>query len=217
MASEAARGNEFNAGGIGNPPEHETILPFTRLIGGPMDYTPGVFQVTLDHWVPGKKSRVHTTLAKQLALYVTMYSPLQMAADLPEVYNAHLDAFQFIEDVAVDWDDTRYVEAEPGDYVTIARKAKGKDEWYIGAITDEHARTASVPLSFLEPNRKYVATVYADAPDADWEKNPMAYKITTQDVTSRAVLSLVLANGGGAAVTIRPACKGPSGGGRCSS
>jgi hypothetical protein len=161
--------------------------------------------VKLDVYKPGKKERVHTTLAKQLALYVTMYSPLQMAADLPENYEAHLDAFKFIEDVAVDWDDTRVVEAEPGDYVTIARKAKGGDAWFVGAITDENGRTSRVPLDFLDANRKYVATVYADAPDADWDRNPMAYRIENWLVDSRSALALRLAPGGGAAVSIRPA------------
>ena len=164
-------------GVVGNPPEHETILPFTRLMGGPMDYTPGIFQIKLDYYQPGKKEQVHTTLAKQLALYVTMYSPLQMAADLPENYERFMDAFQFIKDVAVDWDDTRILEAEPGDYLTIARKAKNKDEWYAGAITDEQARTANISLSYLTPKRWYVATLYTDAANAHWEKNPMAYQI----------------------------------------
>ncbi|MCU0635579.1 MAG: glycoside hydrolase family 97 protein [Gemmatimonadaceae bacterium] len=205
LAAEAARGNEFNAWSVGNPPEHETILPFTRLLGGPMDYTPGIFQITLDHWEAGKTEQVHTTLAKQLALYVTMYSPLQMAADLPEVYERHLDAFQFIKDVAVDWDESRYVEAEPGDYLTIARKAKGSDAWFIGAITDEAPRTARVPLDFLEPGRRYVATIYADGPDAHWRVKPMAYRITSSLVTSGTALRLSLAAGGGAAVSLRPA------------
>src|SRR6185369_6042609 len=152
----------------GSPPEHETILPFTRLMGGPMDYTPGIFQITLDRWIPGKKERLHTTLCKQLALYVTFFSPIQMAADLIESYEEHLDAFQFIEDVPLDWDDTRVLEAEPGDYVTIARRGKGTDAWFVGAITDEHGRTAHVPLSFLEAGKSYEATIYADAPDGDW-------------------------------------------------
>jgi glucan 1,4-alpha-glucosidase len=204
MASEAARGNEFNAWSVGNPPEHETILPFTRLMGGPMDYTPGIFQIKLDAYEPGKKEQVHTTLAKQLALYVTMYSPLQMAADLPEVYEKHRDALRFITDVAVDWDESRYVEAEPGDYLTIARKARGTPNWFIGAITDEQARQARVPLDFLDAGRAYEATIYADAPDAHWEKNPMAYRITTQRVTKETALTLSLAAGGGAAVSIRP-------------
>jgi len=205
LASEAARGNEFNAWSSGNPPEHETILPFTRLMGGPMDYTPGIFQIKLDYYQPGKKEQVHTTLAKQLALYVTMYSPLQMAADLPENYERFMDAFQFIKDVAVDWDDTRILEAEPGDYLTIARKARKKDEWYVGAITDEQARTASVKLSDLPLKRWYAATVYADAADAHWEKNPMAYKIESFLVNDETTLKIALASGGGAAISLKPA------------
>ncbi len=205
LASEAARGNEFNAWSAGNPPEHETILPFTRLMGGPMDYTPGLFQIKRDYYQPGRKEQVHTTLAKQLALYVTMYSPLQMAADLPENYERFPDAFQFIEEVAVDWDDTRILEAEPGDYLTIARKARDKDEWYVGAITDENARTAKVPLLDLPMGRTYVATVYADAPDAHWERNPMAYRIDRYRVDARTVLEIALAPGGGAAISVKPA------------
>jgi glucan 1,4-alpha-glucosidase len=205
LACEAARGNEFNAWSSGNPPDHETILPFTRLMGGPMDYTPGIFQIKLDVYQAGKKEQVHTTLAKQLALYVTMYSPLQMAADLPENYERFMDAFQFIKDVAVDWDDSRILEAEPGDYLTIARKAKNKDEWYVGAITDEQARTVSIPLSFLAPKRSYAATLYADAANAHWEKNPMAYQIQQFLVDDQTILKVALANGGGAAISLRPA------------
>ncbi|MFL6256612.1 MAG: glycoside hydrolase family 97 protein [Pyrinomonadaceae bacterium] len=205
LACEAARGNEYNAWSEGNPPEHETILPFTRLMGGPMDYTPGIFQIKLDVYAPGKKEQVHTTLAKQLALYVTFYSPLQMAADLPENYERFPDAFKFIEDVAVDWDDTRVLEAEPGDYLTIARKAKNRDEWYVGAITDESARTSEISLSFLAPKRTYVATVYADAADADWQSNPMKYQISSSLVNEQTRLNLALAPGGGAAVSIKPA------------
>ncbi len=211
LACEAARGNEFNSGwsSTGNPPEHETILPFTRLMGGPMDYTPGIFQIRFDEYSPEKKgqvrSTVRTTLAKQLALYVTMYSPLQMAADLPENYERHMDAFQFIRDVAVDWDDTRILEAEPGDYLTIARKAKNKDEWYIGAITDEHGRTASIALNYLAPKRWYVATIYGDTADASWDKNPMAYQIQHFLVNDQTVLKIALANGGGAALSLKPA------------
>ncbi|MBX2990781.1 MAG: glycoside hydrolase family 97 protein [Bacteroidetes bacterium] len=208
LACEAARGNEFNAWSQGNPPFHETILPFTRLLGGPMDYTPGIFQIKMNFYNPDKKEQVHTTLTKQLALYVTLYSPLQMAADLPENYEAKLDAFQFIKDVAVDWDDTKILEAEPGDYITMARKAKGKNEWYLGAITDENARTATAPLSFLDPKQSYVATIYADAPDAHWEKNPMAYTINGFLVDARTVLKLKLAPGGGSAVSIRPTTTG---------
>ncbi len=203
LACEAARGNEFNAWSQGNPPEHETILPFTRLMGGPMDYTPGIFQIKLDYWQDGKKTQVHTTLAKQLALYVTLYSPLQMAADLPEAYERFLDAFQFIKDVPVDWDTTVVVDAEPGDYVTIARKGKGLDEWCIGAITDENPRQASISLDFLEPGKRYEATIYGDAPDAHWEKNPMAYRIETIEVNNQTTLKLSLAAGGGAAVRIK--------------
>jgi hypothetical protein len=205
LACEAARGNEFNAFSEGNPPEHETILPFTRLMGGPMDYTPGIFEMKRSHYQPNQKERVHTTLTKQLALYVTMYSPLQMAADLPENYEKHLDAFQFIEDVAVDWDDTKILEAEPGDYISIARLAKGKEEWYIGAITDENARVATLSLGFLTPKKTYVATIYADAKDTDWDKNPMAYAIENVLVTDKTTLKINLANGGGAAISVKPA------------
>ncbi len=205
LANEAARGNEYNAWSEGNPPEHETILPFTRLMGGPMDYTPGIFQIKLDVYAPGKKEQVQTTLVKQLALYVTLYSPLQMAADLPENYERFMDAFQFIKDVAVDWDDTRVIEAEPGDYLTIARKAKGRDEWYVGAITDESARTSEVSLSFLAPKQQYVATVYADAADAHWQSNPMKYQISSSLVSEQTRLKLSLAPGGGAAVSLKPA------------
>jgi hypothetical protein len=209
LANEAARGNEFNAWSTGNPPEHETILPFTRLMGGPMDYTPGIFQIKLKPWNPAqnKGRQVHTTLAKQLALYVTMYSPLQMAADLPEAYEQRPDAFQFIKDVAVDWDDTRVLAAEPGEYVTIARQAKGKNEWCLGAITDEQPRTQTVKLDFLKPGQRYTATIYADAKDAHWEQNPMAYQIRKVSVTSKSSLKLQLAPGGGAAVSIKPVGK----------
>lgn len=203
LASEAARGNEYNAFSIGNQPNHETILPFTRLMGGPMDYTPGIFKLQ-GYAASAPQRQVHTTLAKQLALYVTLYSPLQMAADLPENYEAHLDAFQFIKDVPVDWDDTRIVAAEPGEYVTIARQAKGKDEWYLGSITNENARQQPVKLNFLAPGRRYTATIYADGPGADWQKNPTAYQITQQVVTSKSTLALRLAPGGGAAVSFRP-------------
>lgn len=205
LACEAARGNEFNAWSHGNPPEHETILPFTRLMGGPMDYTPGIFQIKMSYYNPVRKEQVHTTLAKQLALYVTMYSPLQMAADLPENYEHFPDAFQFIKDVAVDWDDTKILAAEPGDYLTIARKAKQKDEWYIGAITDEQPRSSSVALDFLPKQSWYVASIYADASDAHWEANPMAYDIQTVLVNSKTRLDLKLAAGGGAAISLKPA------------
>jgi hypothetical protein len=200
IAAEAARGNEFNAWSVGNPPMHETILPFTRLLGGPMDYTPGIFEIKMNVYDAAKKEQVHTTLAKQLALYVTMYSPLQMAADLPENYQKHLDAFQFIKDVAVNWDQSLYIEAEPGDYLTVARKTKGKDEWFLGAITDENARTANIELNFLTPGKTYKATVYEDGKEAHWEKNPKSYAIKTIQVTSNSKIKLNLTNGGGAAI-----------------
>ena len=203
IAAEAARGNEFNAWSEGNPPEHETILPFTRLVGGPMDYTPGIFEIKMSKYDPKKTNQVHTTLAKQLALYVTMYSPLQMAADLPENYEKYSDAFQFIRDVAVDWDDTRIIEAEPGDFLTIGRKTKNKDEWFIGAITDENSRTAMISLDFLAPDKTYVATIYKDAADAHWEKNPQSYKIENFIVNSKTALKIALAEGGGAAVSLK--------------
>lgn len=205
MASEAARGNEFNAWSAGNPPMHETILPFTRLMGGPMDYTPGIFQIKMSYYNPGKKEQVHTTLAKQLALYVTMYSPLQMVADLPENYEAHMDAFQFIKDVAVDWDDTKILQAEPGDYLIISRKAKNSSNWFLGAITDEEARNFSQPLNFLDANKKYIARIYHDAANADWQSNPMAYAIDSFIVDSRTILKLNLAPGGGTAISFMPA------------
>ena len=204
IAAEAARGNEFNAWSVGNPPMHETILPFTRLLGGPMDYTPGIFEIKMNVYDPAKKEQVHTTLAKQLALYVTLYSPLQMAADLPENYEKHLDAFQFIKDVAVNWDQSNYLEAEPGDFVTVARKTKGKDEWFLGAITDENARKTVIKLNFLTPGKKYKATIYEDGKDAHWEKNPKSYAIKTIQVTSESKIKLNLANGGGAAIRFIP-------------
>ena len=203
MACEAARGNEYNAFSDGNPPAHETILPFTRFMGGPMDYTPGIFRIQGYSSVPGRQ--VHTTLAKQLALYVTIYSPIQMVADLPENYEAHMDAFQFIKDVPVDWDATKILEAEPGEYVTIARKQKNSDNWFAGAITNENSRMATLPLDFLDKNTRYAISIYEDAADADWKKNPMAYKIEHFLVDVSTVLHLWLAPGGGAAVSIMPA------------
>jgi hypothetical protein len=170
-----------------------------------MDYTPGIFRIKLNYLDSNKKEAVHTTLCKQLALYVTMYSPLQMAADLPENYEARSDAFQFIRDVAVDWDETKILEAEPGDYVVIARKAKNSPNWFIGAITDENARNFQLPLNFLDAGKKYVATVYRDADNASWDKNPEAYKIEKFIVDNQSVQSLKLATGGGAAVSLMPA------------
>ncbi|MCA6422802.1 MAG: glycoside hydrolase family 97 protein [Flavobacterium sp.] len=204
IAAEAARGNEFNAWSNGNPPMHETILPFTRLLGGPMDYTPGIFEIKMNYYDKSKKEQVHTTLAKQLALYITMYSPLQMAADLPENYEKYLDAFQFIKDVAVDWQDSKYLEAEPGDYLTVARKDKQSENWFLGAITDENARNSEIKLDFLSPNTKYKATIYQDGKTAHWEKNPVNYEIKTMTVTSKSKLKLVLAAGGGTAVSFTP-------------
>lgn len=205
LACEAARGNEFNAWSVGNPPDHETILAFTRLMGGPMDYTPGIFKIKMSHYNPEKKEQVHTTLCKQLALYVTMFSPLQMAADLPENYEAKMDAFQFIKEVAVDWDDTRILDAEPGDYVITARKAKGKESWFLGAMTDEQARKFNVSLSFLDPAKKYVATIYRDGNDAHWETNPESYVVENFLVDNTTLLRLNLASGGGTAVSLVPA------------
>ena len=204
IAAEAARGNEFNAWSTGNPPMHETILPFTRLLGGPMDYTPGIFEIKMNYYDKSKTEQVHTTLAKQLALYVTMYSPLQMAADLIENYEKYPDAFQFIKDVAVDWQDSKYLEAEPGDYLTVARKTKGKETWFLGAITDENARTSQIKLDFLTKGQKYKAIIYEDAKDADWKNNPIAYKIRTVEVTSKSKIILNLAPGGGTAISFEP-------------
>ena len=204
IAAEAARGNEFNAWSKGNPPMHETILPFTRQLGGPMDYTPGIFEIKMSYYDKSKTEQVHTTLAKQLALYVTMYSPLQMAADLPENYEKYMDAFQFIKDVAVDWDESVYLEAEPGDYLTVARKTKGEESWFLGAITDENARKSEIKLDFLTKGQKYKATIYEDAKDADWQKNPIAYKIKTIVVTNKSKINLNLAPGGGTAISFEP-------------
>lgn len=204
IAAEAARGNEFNAWSIGNPPMHETILPFTRLLGGPMDYTPGIFEVKMSIYDKSKTEQVHTTLAKQLALYVTMYSPLQMAADLPENYEKYPDAFQFIKDVALDWDETKILQAEPGDFLTIARKTKGKNTWFLGAITDENARTSEIALDFLPKGQKFKAIIYEDAKEANWKTNPIAYKISSLVVTSKSKIKLTLAPGGGTAISFVP-------------
>lgn len=204
LACEAARGMEFNAWSEGNKPQQDVIYPFTRFMGGPMDYTPGIFQLELNYWDKNKKETIHTTLAKQLALYVTICSPLQMAADLPESYEKKMDAFQFIKDVAVDWDDSKYLEAEPGEHLTVARKAKGSNNWFVGSITNEDGRNTSVSLNFLDANKKYTAIIYADAPTADYQRNPAAYVISKQVVDSKTVLNLKLAPGGGCAVSIMP-------------
>lgn len=201
MTAEAARGNEFNAWSSGNPPMHETILPFTRLLGGPMDYTPGIFEIKMSVYDPKKTEQVHTTLAKQLALYVTMYSPLQMAADLPKNYEKYLDAFQFIRDVPVDWQESIYLEAEPGDYLTVVRKDKNSENWFLGSITDENNRNTEIKLDFLSPNKKYRATIYKDGKDADWKNNPKIYEIKKQIVTNKSKLKLSLAKGGGTAIS----------------
>jgi alpha-glucosidase len=208
MSREGARGQEYNAwsGDGGNPPEHETILFFTRLLAGPMDYTPGIFDIlerSSGHAHRPEEARVRTTLAKQLALYVVLYSPLQMAADLPENYE-HQPAFQFIRDVAVDWDTTRVIEGKIGDYVVVARRERGSKTWFVGAITDEERRTFDVPLSFLTPGRPYVAEIYADGPHANWLDNPLPVTITRRTVTSTTRLHVILAPGGGQAIRIRP-------------
>ncbi len=201
IGNESARGTEYEAFG-GSKPFHTTLLPFTRLIGGPMDYTPGIFDIKLDFMGDLPHGRVQTTLAKQLALYVTLYSPLQMAADLVENYEKHMDAFQFIKDVAVDWDDSKYIEAEPGDYITVARKAKGTNNWFVGGITDENARTANFTLDFLEPGKQYVATLYADGKDADYQGDPTSYQIKKGIVTNKTKMSVKEARSGGFALSL---------------
>nr|WP_320057513.1 glycoside hydrolase family 97 protein [uncultured Bacteroides sp.] len=201
IGNESARGTEYEAFG-GSHPDHTTILPFTRLMGGPMDYTPGIFETKIWKVNPNNKSWVRTTLCRQLALYVTMYSPLQMAADLPENYERFMDAFQFIKDVAVDWDDSKYLEAEPGDYITVARKAKGTNNWFVGCTSDENGHLSNLSLDFLDPGKKYQATIYADAKNADYEKNPQAYQITHRVVTNKTKLKLKAAPGGGYAISL---------------
>lgn len=201
IGNEAARGGEYESFG-GNKPFHTTILPFTRLMGGPMDYTPGIFETRIKNVNPNNNSFVHSTLARQLALYVTMYSPLQMASDLPENYERHMDAFQFIKDVAVDWDDSKYLEAEPGRYITVARKAKGTNNWFVGCTAGEDGHMAHVSFDFLDPGRKYTATIYADGPTAHYEKNPQAYTIKQMKVTNKSKLTLRAASGGGFAISI---------------
>lgn len=196
IGNESARGTEYEAFG-GSKPFHTTLLPFNRLIGGPMDYTPGIFDTKLEFMGDRPHGQVQTTLAKQLALYVTLYSPLQMAADLVENYEKHMDAFQFIKDVAVDWDDSKYIEAEPGDYITVARKAKGTGNWFVGGITDENARTANFTLDFLEQGKQYVATLYADGKDADYKENPTSYQIKKGLVTNKTKMSVKEASSGG--------------------
>lgn len=203
MAAEAARGQEFNFWSEGNPPEHETILPFTRIMGGPMDYTPGIFKIKKSYYAPGAKEQVHTTLTKQLALYVTLYSPVQMVTDLPENYIAKPDAFQFIKDVAVDWDDTKVLLAEPGDYLVTARKAKGTNNWFVGGISDENERELTVDFSFLDKGKNYELIVYKDANDASWDNNPEAYQIEKLRVNQKTKLKVKIARGGGFAMSIK--------------
>jgi hypothetical protein len=200
IGNESARGTEYEAFG-GSNPDHTVLLPFTRLQGGPMDYTPGILETQLSVW-SDNPSWVRTTLCGQLALYLTMYSPLQMAADLPENYRKYADAFQFIKDVAVDWDDSKYLEAEPGDYITVARKAKGTDNWFVGGKCDENGHKSVVRLDFLDRGKKYECTIYADAKDAHYAKNPKAYTITRKTVKKGDVLKLSLAPGGGFAVSL---------------
>ncbi len=201
IGNESARGTEYEAFG-GSKPFHTTILPFTRLIGGPMDYTPGIFEMDISKLNPGNKSHVNSTLARQLALYVTMYSPLQMAADVPENYMRFADAFQFIKDVAVDWDDSRALAAEPGDYITIARKAKGTGNWFVGTTVDENGYLSVLKFDFLDPDKNYIATIYADAPGAHYLTNPQAYTIRKVLVNSKSVLKQQCAPGGGYAISI---------------
>ena len=201
IGNESARGTEFQAFG-GSKANHTTLLPFTRLLGGPMDYTPGVFEMDIAKLNPNNNSHVNTTLANQLGLYVVMYSPLQMAADLPENYNRFLDAFQFIKDVPVEWSTSKYLEAEPGYYITIARKDKNSNNWFVGNSNGYNARTSTITLDFLEKGKKYEAIIYADAADADYKTNPQAYKISKQKVNNKTKLKLRTAAGGGYAISI---------------
>ena len=203
IANESARGTEFQAFG-GSNPNHTTILPFTRQIGGPMDYTPGIFEMDISKLNPENNSHVNTTIANQLGLYVVMYSPLQMAADLPKHYVKFYDAFQFIKDVEIDWDSTVYLEAEPGEYVTIARKAKNSEDWFIGTSNGNTKRKAVVDLSFLEKDKKYMATIYRDHQKADYKTNPQAYVVESKSVTSQTVLKLLTVPAGGFAIKMTP-------------
>ena len=201
IGNEAARGTEFQAFG-GSKPNHVTLLPFTRLIGGPMDYTPGIFEMDIKKFSPNNNSHVNSTLANQLALFVTMYSPLQMAADLIEHYNQFPDAFQFIKDVAIDWENSIYLEAEPGDYITVARKAKGTNNWFIGNVNGDNPRTSNIKLDFLDKGKKYTATIYADGKNAHYKTNPQSYVIRKMKVTNTTKLSQLSSAGGGYAISI---------------
>lgn len=197
VGNESAMGTEYR----NMSAAHETILPFTRLKGGPMDFTPGIFRMDIGSFVPGSNEHKKATVANQLGLYMTMYSPLQMAADLPEHYAEKMDAFQFIKDVPVDWSETRYIDAEPGEFIIVARKDKKSPNWFAGGITNEQARDTELKLDFLQPGKKYMATIYADAPDADYLKNPEAYVITKKEVTSTDTLPIHMAQGGGFAIS----------------
>jgi glucan 1,4-alpha-glucosidase len=201
IGNESARGTEYEAFG-GNKPFHTTVLPFTRQIGGPMDYTPGIFEMDISKLNPDNNSWVNSTIARQLALYVTMYSPLQMAADLPEHYIRFMDAFQFIKDVAIDWDETRVLAAEPGDYITFARKAKGSNNWFVGTTVDENGYLSNIAFDFLDAEKQYIATIYADAPNAHYKTNPQAYQIRKVLVNSKSKLKQQCSLGGGYAISI---------------
>lgn len=206
ISNESARGTEYQAFG-GSKPNHVTVLPFTRQIGGPMDYTPGIFEMDMTKINPANNSHVNSTIANQLALYLTMYSPLQMAADLPENYDRFPDAFQFIKDVALDWDDSKYLEAEPGQYVTVARKAKGTGQWFAGSVNGDNSRTSKISFNFLDAGKTYIATIYADAKDAHYKTNPQAYNIRKVIVTNKSKLSQFSAPGGGYAISFEEANK----------
>ena len=201
IGNESARGTEYEAFS-GNKPFHTTVLPFTRLQGGPMDYTPGIFEMDMSKLNPNSKSHVNSTLARQLALYVTMYSPLQMAADIPENYERFMDAFQFIKDVPVDWDESKYLEAEPGRYIVVARKAKGSNNWFIGCTSGEEGHLSTLKLDFLDNDKKYIATVYEDGKDAHYRNNPQSYGIRKGIVTAKSVLKMKAVAGGGYAISI---------------
>ena len=203
IGNESARGTEYQAMG-GNAKWHTSILPFTRLQGGPMDYTPGIFEFDLSTFKRSNNSKIASTIPGQLALYVTMYSPLQMACDLPEHYARHMDAFQFIKDVPVEWEKSVYLEAEPMEYVTVARKDKNSDEWYVGSTAGTADRDSKISLSFLDPGRKYTATIYAEAPDANTVDGQTRYKITNKTVTNKTTLKLHALAGGGYAISIKP-------------
>lgn len=202
IGNESAKGTEYQAFG-GLHPQHVTILPFTRLNGGPMDYTPGVFVMDMKENCPTNKSHVNATICHQLALYLTMYSPLQMAADFPEHYMKYADAFQFIKDVATDWRKSKYLFAEPGDYLIVARQSKDSGQWFVGGVTDELSRSFEVPMSFLDAGENYEVTLYADSEDADYKTNPQSYVISKVNVTSESVVPVTMASGGGFAMSVR--------------